>query len=279
MSKKQLPARPSLEHLKKQAKELAREQKIALHDAQSVITRDYGFASWKQLHAHVESILPQETLTALMGQLPAPVAEAIARAAAGLAPFTGAVPATLPLVATRNALLTAGAVAPLHIGRPSSIAAIEAAKGGLLATFAQKDAANENPGVTDLHPVGCAVEIVSFDNGWLVVRAARWLRLDGIEQRDAYSLARVTELVIRDDGGDEVDRLHGELRARIDTLTGTLPGGAQLRKRTAKMTALELADATVANLPWPIEDKARYAETLELEGRLRFVLGLISPKG
>lgn len=278
MNKKQLPARPSLEHLKKQAKDLAREQKIALHEAQTLLARDYGFASWKKLHAHVESLLPQETLTALMGQLPAPVVEAIGRAAAGLAPFTGSVPALLPLVATRNALLTAGAVAPLHIGRPSSIAAIEAAD-GMLATFAQKDAANENPGARDLHPVGCAVEIVSFENNWLIVRAARWIRLDGIEQRDAYSLARVSELVIRDDGGDEVKRLHGELRARIDTLTDTLPGGAQLRKRTAKMSALELADATVANLPWPIDEKARYAETLELVGRLRFVLGLISPKG
>ena len=80
-----LPARPSLEQLKKLAKDLVKdhhdkqpaalaligrhlpalsgksEQEIAgypfaLHDAQSVIARQYGFASWNELDAHVEAL-------------------------------------------------------------------------------------------------------------------------------------------------------------------------------------------------------------------------------
>jgi len=87
MTSQQLPQSPSLEHLRKQAKALlhaahAQEDtalerfrqlpalssktpaelvamRLALHDAQSVIAREYGFTSWKTLAEHVE----ERTLT------------------------------------------------------------------------------------------------------------------------------------------------------------------------------------------------------------------------
>lgn len=57
-----LPQRPSLEHLHKQAKTLLdamREQNpgAQLADAQFALAREYGFASWPKLKAHVESVL------------------------------------------------------------------------------------------------------------------------------------------------------------------------------------------------------------------------------
>jgi hypothetical protein len=77
-----LPARPSLEQLRKQAKELlrdylagdaaatnrfrafsprladqARSEKVTLADAQFVLAREYGFESWAKLGRHVEAIL------------------------------------------------------------------------------------------------------------------------------------------------------------------------------------------------------------------------------
>ena len=55
-----LPDRPDLEHLKKQAKALLRELRqrdanASLADALHALARDYGFASWPKLKAHVES--------------------------------------------------------------------------------------------------------------------------------------------------------------------------------------------------------------------------------
>jgi hypothetical protein len=55
-----LPPRPSLEHLRKQAKELLRrlrqdDPRATLVDAQHALARDYGFPSWPRLKAHVES--------------------------------------------------------------------------------------------------------------------------------------------------------------------------------------------------------------------------------
>ena len=55
-----LPATPSLEHLKKQAKDLLREHRrkdprATLAHAQHTLAREYGFRSWPALKAHVES--------------------------------------------------------------------------------------------------------------------------------------------------------------------------------------------------------------------------------
>src|ERR1043165_9161905 len=58
---RELPANPNLEFLKKQAKALldqSRQQGAAmkLADAQHTLARDYGFASWPKLRAHVETL-------------------------------------------------------------------------------------------------------------------------------------------------------------------------------------------------------------------------------
>lgn len=57
----QLPARPNLEQLRKQAKNLLRRMReedpaAKLADAQHAVARDYGFASWPALKTHVEAI-------------------------------------------------------------------------------------------------------------------------------------------------------------------------------------------------------------------------------
>jgi ClpA/ClpB-like protein len=57
----QLPPRPSLGHLRKQAKDLLRELRqqrpaATLVEAQHALARRYGFASWPKLKAHVEQL-------------------------------------------------------------------------------------------------------------------------------------------------------------------------------------------------------------------------------
>jgi hypothetical protein len=56
---KSLPARPSLESLRKQAKKLARERSISVRDAQLVLAREYGYAGWQDLTAEVQNRLGQ----------------------------------------------------------------------------------------------------------------------------------------------------------------------------------------------------------------------------
>ncbi len=61
---RELPPRPNLEHLKHQARDLLSElQRSDAHaqlaDAQHALAREYGFASWPKLKAHVESVLSE----------------------------------------------------------------------------------------------------------------------------------------------------------------------------------------------------------------------------
>src|SRR5258708_5888535 len=66
----ELPEKPNLEHLRKQAKDLLRAAPatMKLADAQPLIAREYGFASWPKLKEHVESLMrartPAEALAA-----------------------------------------------------------------------------------------------------------------------------------------------------------------------------------------------------------------------
>lgn len=58
-----LPERPSLEYLKKEAKELLHKlhqqrPDAKLADTQHALARQYGFASWPRLRTHVEGALP-----------------------------------------------------------------------------------------------------------------------------------------------------------------------------------------------------------------------------
>ncbi|MBV9266323.1 MAG: ankyrin repeat domain-containing protein, partial [Acidobacteriaceae bacterium] len=64
---RQLPQKPSLQYLKKQAKELLRSVRVGkLAEAQHALANEYGFASWAKLKAHVEaiSLSPAEALKA-----------------------------------------------------------------------------------------------------------------------------------------------------------------------------------------------------------------------
>jgi ankyrin repeat protein len=64
----QLPAAPSLEHLRKQAKDLVRERRngpdpLRLSEAQRIVAREYGFASWPRLKAYVDRVSAHPGLT------------------------------------------------------------------------------------------------------------------------------------------------------------------------------------------------------------------------
>ncbi|MGH9450426.1 MAG: ankyrin repeat domain-containing protein [Terriglobia bacterium] len=64
---RQLPEKPNLAYLKKQAKQLLRStQQGKLADAQRALAKEYGFASWAKLKTHVEALglSPAEALKA-----------------------------------------------------------------------------------------------------------------------------------------------------------------------------------------------------------------------
>jgi GNAT superfamily N-acetyltransferase len=57
----ELPTRPNLDQLRRQARELQRAGgAVTLAEAQLAVARRYGFASWPRLKQHVESVVPDD---------------------------------------------------------------------------------------------------------------------------------------------------------------------------------------------------------------------------
>ena len=313
---RELPVRPNLEHLKAQAKDLldayrrhdadalqrirdtlpsARGQtqqeliaaELALHDMQSVIAREYGFASWAGLRARVESVAPTEqALQALIAQqLTTPLPQDIERAvlaAAGESATAVAYGSQLPIIPLRNALLPPGTVAPLQVGRQSTLRAVAAAAAGpsVLAIFSQQRETDDDPDASGLHQVGCAAHVTyagAPDTGsqWIVVRCLTWIRLEALVQREPFLLGRISPFEVSVVSSERIDALERELRSSVRKVVATMPGSDALMNSIAGMTVRELADATLANLPCSVADKARYASEPDLAARLELVLSLL----
>lgn len=164
--RRDLPPRASLEHLKKQAKDLLDAHKradpdalarirasvpayaglsvdavaaapFALHDAQSAIAREYGKASWAELRDAVAAqgadAGPSEALLRALIPLPFPAeAGALIRdLAAKRTPAATAakkpLPEVLPALTMRNAVFLPRALGPIHLARPTSLATLAVA--------------------------------------------------------------------------------------------------------------------------------------------------------
>jgi ankyrin repeat protein len=88
-----LPDRPSLEHLRKQAKARRRARGIALSQAQHELARDYGFPSWPRLVDHVNALALRGIERALVLADPAALAALLQAApAAATAEIDGRAP-------------------------------------------------------------------------------------------------------------------------------------------------------------------------------------------
>ena len=107
----------------------------------------------------------------------------------------------LILLPTRNAVLFPGIVAPLTLGRPTSIAAAQAAAQDdkPIGILLQTDASVDSPGGDDLNRVGTVAEILRYvtapdGSHHVVVRGTR--RFKVLEFLDGYPflVAKVEEI-------------------------------------------------------------------------------------
>ncbi|HYT89492.1 MAG TPA: LON peptidase substrate-binding domain-containing protein, partial [Gemmataceae bacterium] len=127
---------------------------------------------------------------------------------------------TLPVLALKNTVLFPHLFVPLSAGRPSSVAAIEAALANeekTLVLVAQRDASVEQPASDDLYTVGTrgVIKKVNRTEGGLelLVQGVERVALVRFEQTDPYLQARVRPLPLPDDSDTELEALH---RATLD---------------------------------------------------------------
>ena len=89
-------------------------------------------------------------------------------------------------------------------------------------------------------------------------------------------LARVAPFAVHAEETAEVKQLELLLREQVRAFATRLPGGERLLAMTKDMSALELADVAIANVPCSVDDKARYATEPSLKARLATLLALLT---
>jgi ATP-dependent Lon protease len=126
---------------------------------------------------------------------------------------------TLPVLALKNTVLFPYLLMPLSVGRPTSLAAVEAA----LATeekeivlFAQRDASVESPKQDDLYTIGTKAIIRKMSRPnenmvELLVLGMERVTLVKLDDSGPYLQARFLPLPLPEDNSAEVEALHGAL--------------------------------------------------------------------
>jgi ATP-dependent Lon protease len=191
--------------------------------------------------------------------------------------------AVLPI---RNAVLFPGAVAPFDVGREKSVALVEDVHNldsPVIAIFAQRDPATDDPGADDLYPVGCAARVLkalkhSSGNYSLILQGLTRIRLDSVTQSNPYMRAKVTRVESPSSEDVEAEALAMSLRdvaKQVIQLMPELP-----REAGSLIDSIQapgaLADLVAANLDAPVEEKAQLIETVEVKERIRKVLRLLT---
>src|ERR1041384_2077903 len=191
--------------------------------------------------------------------------------------------AVLPI---RNAVLFPGAVAPFDVGREKSVALVEDVHNldsPVIAIFAQRDPATDDPAADDLYPVGCAARVLkalkhSSGNYSLILQGLTRIRLDSVTQTSPFLRAKVTRVETPSTAGVEGAALAVILRdvaKQVIQLMPELP-----REAGSLIDSIQapgaLADLVAANLDAPVEEKAQLIETVEVKERIRKVLRLLT---
>src|ERR1700734_1300495 len=192
----------------------------------------------------------------------------------------------LPVLPIRNAVLFPGAVAPFDVGREKSVALVEDVDNlpsPVIAIFAQKDPATDDPGAEDLHKVGCAARVLkalkhSRGNYSLILQGLTRIKLDEVTQTGPYLKAKVKRLEEAGLEDDEAEALSMSLRdiaKQVIQLMPELP-----REAGSLIDSIQapgaLADLVAANLDAPVDEKAGLLEALDVKDRIRKVLKLLT---
>ncbi|MEC7521324.1 MAG: endopeptidase La [Myxococcota bacterium] len=192
----------------------------------------------------------------------------------------------LPILPIRNAVLFPGAVAPFDVGREKSVALVEDIDGlsqPVIAIFAQRDPATDDPTQADLYPVGVAARVLkalkhSSGNYSLILQGLVRIRMEGMQQEEPYLKCRISRLDEPTGEDVETEALAMSLRDIAKQVIQLMP---ELPREASSLIdsiqeAGQLADLVAANLDAPVDEKAQLLETIEVKERIRKVLRLLT---
>ncbi|MBI3682445.1 MAG: endopeptidase La [Acidobacteria bacterium] len=139
----------------------------------------------------------------------------------------------LPMFPLKNLVLFPHLLLPLTVGRPASVAAVEAALSSEtqeILLVAQRDSAIDAPAQDDLYTIGTRAIIRRFSKSdeqlEVFVLGVERIVLIKLESEEEYTVARYRPLPLPEDAGAEVEALHRavrELTSKAISFTQTQP--------------------------------------------------------
>ncbi len=190
----------------------------------------------------------------------------------------------LCIVPMRNMVMFPGVVQSITIGRPASIAAVEAAvrAGGKIGLLLQKDPAQTDPTPTDLYDIGTAASVLRYvtthDGGrHLVCSGESRFRVSEFITGLPYLAAHVALLPPAPEGDVGIEARFRYLKGRALEALALLPQAAPEVAATIEgITSAELLADLVANfVDGEVAEKQSLLATLDLAERLDKLIALV----
>ena len=187
----------------------------------------------------------------------------------------------IPVLPLRDVVVYPHMVIPLFIGREKSIRCLEAAMDTDKQIFlvAQKDAAQDDPQVDDLHSVGTVANILQMlklPDGTVkvLVEGTQRAKLNSLSDTNDYFQAEIEYIISESVSDEEEDVI-------IRSAIGQFEGYIKLNKKipaevltsvAAIDEAARLADTMAAHMPLKLEDKQVVLELSNVTERLEFLM-------
>ncbi|MDO8684946.1 MAG: LON peptidase substrate-binding domain-containing protein, partial [Armatimonadota bacterium] len=199
------------------------------------------------------------------------------------------IPDELSLLPLRGTILFPLVVQPLQTARESSVRLIDDAvvsEPRVIAVSALKDITVEEPGLSDIYPIGVAAAIHTMlrlpDGQRLIVQGLRRIRILGTVQTSPYLRVKVETLPDVIDWTPEQEMEIEALKRSIVTafqkvvsLSPNMPDEMQAVVATVTKPAI-LTDTIAAHLPIPMEEKQHLLETVGVRERMAKLLVILT---
>ncbi|HAQ33791.1 MAG TPA: endopeptidase La [Alphaproteobacteria bacterium] len=190
----------------------------------------------------------------------------------------------LPLLPLRDVVVYPHMVLPLFVGREKSVEALEDAMAGSkqVLLVAQRNAADDNPGVDDIYQVGTVsniLQLLKLPDGTIKVLVEGSYRavIDNVDDEGRFTVAGVREVESDDVPDDEAE---GLLRSTVSQFEKYV----NLSKKVPAevLTSLSgidepgrLADTIAAHMSVDLQEKQSILEIADIRARLEHLMGLM----
>jgi ATP-dependent Lon protease len=197
------------------------------------------------------------------------------------------IPDELNLLPLRDSVIYPMLIAPLSVGRESSVKLIDDSVSGtnrVVGVVAQKEAVTENPTLDDIYGYGCAVVIRTLmkapDAVRLIVQGTSRFKILEPIQEHPYLRAKIEvipEEPVKPEEEEEIEALKRSISALFTQAVQLAPHlPEELRSLTTSVHEPNvLADLVAAHMPFSLQQKQEILETSDLKSRMKLILSTL----